>query len=94
MVAVSPDGQYVYVVGTHTRGIAVVNVRIPNDPTVVAGIHADSFHFDYSTAVAVSPDGNYVYVIGSNSDSLAVVQWQNCTAKPITRKTSAASRWR
>ena len=71
-VAVSPDGNYVFVTGANSDSVAVVDVTTKTTPVVRGGVISATY-MDGAFAVAVSPDGNYVFVTGANTDSVAVV---------------------
>ena len=71
-VAVSPDGNYVFVKGTYTDSVAVIDVTVKTAPVGRGGV-VNTAYMDGAFGVAVSPDGNYVFVTGANTASVAVV---------------------
>ena len=82
-VAVSPDGNYVFVTGAGSDSVAVVDVATKTTPVVRGGVLSVTY-MDGAVGVAVSPDGNYVFVTGYNSDSVAVVDVTTKTT-PVVR---------
>jgi DNA-binding beta-propeller fold protein YncE len=71
-VAVSPDGNYVFVKGQGSDSVAVVVVTTKTTPVVRGGVKSATY-MDCAVGAAVSPDGNYVFVTGYNSDTVAAV---------------------
>ena len=81
-LAVSPDGNYVYVAGLSGDSLAVVYVgNDPTNPTLLGSVK-DSTRMDHAYGVAVSPDGSLVFVAGYDSDSVAVVDVGSDPSQP------------
>eukprot|EP00750_Incisomonas_marina_P000909 INCI10710.1.p1 GENE.INCI10710.1~~INCI10710.1.p1 ORF type:complete len:444 (-),score=58.58 INCI10710.1:507-1838(-) len=78
-IAVSNDGQFVFVIGEITDSLSVVNVTDPMQPTQV-GFLADYTKMDHPVAIAVAPEGNVVFVTGYESNTVAVID----TSSPTT----------
>ncbi len=66
-VAVSPDGNYVFVAGSILDSVAVIDVTVKTSPVVRGGV-VSATYTDNALGVAVSPDSNYVFVAGQNTD--------------------------
>ena len=76
-LAVSPDGQYVYVAGQHDDAVAVFNRDGDTGELTFQGVRKDTDPdtdgLDVADGIAVSPDGRFVYVGGYDDDALAVL---------------------
>ena len=89
-IAVSPDGNYVYVTGRGSNAIAVLkrdpgtgaltsdgclrNTASAGCDAVEGATSGQASGLISPQDVAVSPDGRYVYVTGSNSNTVAVLK--------------------
>lgn len=71
-IAVSNDGNYVFVVDSYTSSLLVVNVTDPTQPMVV-GFLQDTTKMGFPKAVAVSPEGGSVFVTGFMTNTVAMV---------------------
>ncbi len=68
-LAITPDGQYVYVTNTNGNSVSVIQISsntILSTPGLTSG-------FDEPFAVAVTPDGQYVYVADFGANSVVVL---------------------
>jgi len=75
-VAVSPDGNYVYVTSAGSNAVNVFNKNSSSPTgqltfveTYISGVNG-ILGLTGAQSVAVSPDGNQVYVVGQNDDAL------------------------
>ncbi len=69
-LVVSPDGDFVYVVGT-TKTTNMVAVIRTSDNTVVDMVDVGG---EFPGGIAVTPDGSHLYVSISTSNSVSVIQ--------------------
>jgi len=89
-VAVSSDGQFVFVVGWDSHSLAVIDVGTdPTHPTVLGSIVGDSSNMYRASAVTVSGDGGVVYVGGEAS--LTVVDVSRPTNPVVVSSVSGNS---
>ncbi|UCD87841.1 MAG: fibronectin type III domain-containing protein [Desulfobacterales bacterium] len=71
-VAVSPDGEYVYVTNSEDGNVSVIDtfakreVTVAYNPRVPVG--------DSPTGVAVSPDGSHIFVANRGSNSVSIIE--------------------
>jgi 6-phosphogluconolactonase (cycloisomerase 2 family) len=75
-VALSPDGDNVYVAGYSSSGVAVFGRDAVSGALNYLEFHKDGVDgvegLDGAVSVAVSPDGDHVYVAGGTDDAVAV----------------------
>jgi 6-phosphogluconolactonase (cycloisomerase 2 family) len=75
-VAVSPDGDHVYVAGWNADALVVFSRNVTSGALTFVEVHKDGVDgvngLDGAASVALSPDGDHVYVAGYYDDSVTV----------------------
>ena len=87
-IAISPDGNFVYVVdeygGAFSTGaifIIDINQMSPTYNTVVGTINDASYHFNRPVFMAISTDGTKSYVLNESNNKVSIV---NLTSNTVT----------
>jgi 6-phosphogluconolactonase (cycloisomerase 2 family) len=68
-VAVSPDGNHVYVAAYNADAVAWFTIN-PDGSLTYGGCYSDA-NIDHAFAVTVSPDGNHIYVAAGIANAVA-----------------------
>ncbi|MDD2479621.1 MAG: phage tail tube protein [Victivallaceae bacterium] len=76
-VAVSPDGNYVYVAASASNAMVIIDVTDKNAPAKLGHLDGAANMLDGARSVSVSPDGNYVYVAAGVSDAMVIIDVTN-----------------
>ncbi len=74
-LAITPNGQYVYVVNEFSETIDVVNVQNPLLTIVSIALPTGAF----PVAIAITPDGTRAYVANAGNDTVSVIDTANNT---------------
>ncbi|MDD3883291.1 MAG: phage tail tube protein, partial [Eubacteriales bacterium] len=72
-VAVSPDGNYVYVAAFNSSSMVIIDVTNKAAPVKLGHLAGAGNMLVGARSVAVSPDGNYVYVAAFYSSSMVII---------------------
>jgi 6-phosphogluconolactonase (cycloisomerase 2 family) len=84
-LALSPDGAYLYVVGTTTFSLTVFARNAATGALTYVEDHWEGGNgvtgMNFAQQVAISPDGDHVYVTGFNSNAIAVFDRNAATGK-------------
>jgi len=64
-IAITPDGNYAYVVNNYSSSVSAINV--PDSTVITIAVGA------YPIDAEISPDGNFVYAVNSLSDTVSVI---------------------
>ncbi|MDD4181760.1 MAG: phage tail tube protein, partial [Victivallaceae bacterium] len=79
-VAVSPDGNYVYVAASASNAMVIIDVTDKNAPAKLGHLDGAVNMLVAAASVSVSPDGNYVYVAAINSEAMVIIDVTNKAA--------------
>lgn len=71
-LAITPDGNYVYIVTLYSNKVFVIKNATTGDPAVVKTFTLASDANPY--AVAITPNGNYAYIINSGNNTYALIR--------------------
>jgi 6-phosphogluconolactonase (cycloisomerase 2 family) len=88
-VAVSPDGNSVYVASVHSDAVAVFSRDVPTGTLTFVEMHQDGVggvdSLNFASGVAVSPDNNHVYVTAATDDAVTAFARYPATGQ-LTRR--------
>ena len=82
LVASFPAAGLVFVLGSSSDAVCVVDVSDPSTPTVVEGL-VDSTYMNAAWSIAWDPAAKLLFVAARDSDSLAVISVMGTAAKYI-----------
>jgi YVTN family beta-propeller protein len=86
-VAVSPDGQHLYVANAASDAVAVINTATKHVTTSVSVAGGPS-------GIAVSPNCQHLYVARPGSDAASVIDTATTTSPPLFRSGTIRTIWR
>ena len=75
-VAVTPDGQYVYVTSDNTGTVSVISTT---NNTVIKTIQIGKPDSTFPEGIAITPNGAYAYIADSGTNNISVISTENNT---------------